>query len=186
MLKDCLIIVEGNTDKDFIALCLEYFNIDYREKNLIISQGKDNLKSLASKIKKAESIKIVFDADNNLKDSKESIEKQLEQIEQDDTQEIKSKCEIFLFPNNQDKGNLETLIENIAKEQCILKCFDNYQECISKLNNINIKLPPKKTKIFAYLNCFGFKNGVKDFKLDDNMLDLNSTYITPLKDFLLK
>lgn len=185
MAKDCLIFVEGNTDKDFIECYLNFLGINNRYK-VIDSEGKDKLKTSKLDMAIPKSIKIIFDADNNLKDSKENIEKQLEDIEKETKKEIKSKCEIFLFPNNQDKGNLETLIENIAKEQCILKCFDNYQECISKLNNINIKLPPKKTKVFAYLNCFGLKNGVQEFKLNDDILNLNSSYITPLKDFLLK
>ncbi len=91
------------------------------------------------------------------------------------------------MPNNKDSGNLETLLENVAREKCILKCFDNYKECMQKLkdNNQNICLPATKSKTYAYFHSFGFKNGIKDFKINGDMIDCESEYLQPLKNFLL-
>lgn len=187
------IIVEGNNDKDFIELCC-YWSLNNYE--IAITNGKcsskkhkDNgIQRVATKIEialeKGERVLIIFDADDNREQSLKNIHKQLDSM----NSTWKSKCEIFLVPNNQDSGNLETLLEHIAKEQCILKCFDSYIECITKLQNQNskIKLPAKKSKVFAYLSSFGFKNGDKNFQLNESMLDLQHHYLKELKNFLVK
>ncbi|RDU72430.1 hypothetical protein CQA66_05050 [Helicobacter aurati] len=186
-----LIIVEGHTDKDFIELYIKrlYSIVDekYKEKlksyKIVKTDGVCKLKSVETEIRKHEQIKIIFDADTDFEDSKSNIIKQLEDMGSN----FSSKCEIFLMPNNKDNGTLEILLENIAKEKVLLTCFDNYKECLKKLqkDNQNIKLPAKKSKIYAYFHSFGFKNGIKDFKINGDMLDCQSNYLQPLKNFLL-
>ena len=183
-----LIVVEGGfgsmTDKDFIELYCKYLGIT--PKKICQANGKDNVKSAEAEIHKAlnmgERVLIIFDADDDIQKSLKNIQTQLVSL----NSSWKNQCEIFLMPNNKDAGNLETLLENTAKEKCILKCFDNYIECIAKLidKNSAIRLPNKKAKVFAYLSSFGFKNGDKNFKLDDSILDLQSPYLDNLKDFL--
>lgn len=183
-----LIVVEGGfgsmTDKDFIELYCKYLGIT--PKKICQANGKDNVKSAEAEIHKAlnmgERVLIIFDADDDIQKSLKNIQNQLVSL----NSSWKNRCEIFLMPNNKDAGNLETLLENTAKEKCILKCFDNYIECIAKLSDKNsaIRLPNKKVKVFAYLSSFGFKNGDKNFKMDDNILDLQSPYLDNLKDFL--
>ena len=78
-------------------------------------------------------------------------------------------------------------IENIAKEKCVLQCFDNYMECLKTLQekNKDIKLPAKKSKVYAYNHSFGYKNGDENYKIDNKYFDLESEYLEPLKSFLL-
>lgn len=183
-----LIIVEGHTDKDFIELYCKYLEVEIKSEQICQTDGKDNIKNVKEKIHKAlkvgERVLIIFDADEDVQKSLKNIQSQLNLLDYS----WGNRCEIFLMPNNKDAGNLETLLEHIAKEKCILKCFDNYTSCIVGLQskNPNIKLPNKKAKVFAYLSSFGFKNGDKNFKMDDNILNLQSPYLDNLKDFLTK
>ena len=185
-----LIVVEGHTDKDFVKLYFDFLasNVKLTDEHFVATGGKDNLSNVEPRINKIleqdERVLIIFDADNNKEQSLKNIHKQLDLM----NPAWKNKCEVFLIPNNQDNGNLETLLEHIAKEQCILKCFDNYAKCITSLQNKNskIKLPAKKSKVFAYLSSFGFKNGDKNFQLNQNILDLQNPYLDNLKNFLIK
>ncbi|RDU66503.1 hypothetical protein CQA53_03395 [Helicobacter didelphidarum] len=177
-----LIIVEGNTDKSFIELYCKYLGVEIKENSIKSAGGKDGLKSIKS-IEKYNKIKIIFDADNDIALAKANIEKQIQEISKNISQ-----YEIFLFPNNQDSGNLEILLENMAKEKCILECFTKYEECLRKLqkDNSNLKLPAKKSKVYAYFHSFGFKNGNKNFEINNDILNLDSDYLIPLKEFLEK
>lgn len=148
-----LIVVEGHTDKDFIELYCKHLKVKIETEQIYCIGGnkyskKDNIKNVNKKLHKTlhigERILILIDADDDIQESLENIHTQLDLL---DTK-LKGYCEIFLMPNNKDTGNLETLLENIAKEKCILKCFDNYIRCIVELRNKNpnIKLPAKKSK----------------------------------------
>lgn len=177
-----LILVEGPNDEKFIKDYLEYLGL--RNKfEVKYTDGKKNLRSYKKDVEKNDDIRIIFDAGKCLQKVKDSIKEEL-------GDNLFDKCEIFLIPNNKDIGDLEILIENIAKEKCILECFEQYKKCIEKLQNKNenIKLPAKKSKAFAYLESFGFKNknGDENFKFNEDIFDLDSEYLSPLKDFLLK
>lgn len=107
--------------------------------------------------------------------------------------------DLFLFPNNKDDGDFETLLETIInqKHSGILKCFSNYEECIAKHNPPNSKaiynLPIKKSKIYSYVDVFSksrlekekFKNG-DYFYTNTEIWNLASPSLEPLKDFLIK
>ncbi|HEB9328103.1 TPA: hypothetical protein RZK18_000861 [Campylobacter coli] len=185
-----VIFVEGLNDEHFLKGYLDYLLTRFKKTiNFEIIQisgnkklaSNTNIKKYKDNIEEVEKVKIIFDADDDLELAKENIKNQL-------GEELFAKCEIFLIPNNKDKGNLETLIENIAKEKCVLKCFDHYTECLKTLQekNQNIKLPAKKSKVYAYNHSFGYKNGDKNYKIDNTYFDLDNEYLTPLKEFLLK
>lgn len=174
------IIVEGNTDKYFLEIYCKYLKINA---NIESIGGKNKLKNYKKLNNDTKYFLIIFDADNDFNSSKENIKNQIKELEN------KSKnYSIFLFPNNNDKGNLEILIENIAKHKEILSCFEQYIKCIENIknHNKNILLPPKKSKVFAYMSSFGFKNGVdsKDFNFS-RYVDFEDDYLKPLKEFLL-
>lgn len=173
-----LILVEGLDDKKFIKDYLEYLGLG-NEIEVKYTNGKDNLGSFKKDVEKNDDIKIIFDADKCLQKAKDNIKEKL-------GDNLFNKCEIFLIPNNKDIGNLETLIENIAKEKCVLKCFEQYEECIKKLQSENkkIRLPKPKSKVYAYNHTFGFKNGDENFKFNEYIFHLNSEYLEPLKKFL--
>ena len=172
------ILVEGHTDKDFLELYCKYLNIDAR---IYVADGKDNLKNRVNLVKDNKNYLIIFDADEDYKNSKANIENQINQMNIP-----KQNYEIFLLPNNKDNGNLETLIEKIARYKEVLKCFESYEKCITGLGNDNIKLPTKKDKVFAYMQSFGFKNSIKPKEFDlSPYVDFEDKYLEDLKDFLL-
>lgn len=172
------ILVEGHTDKDFLELYCKYLNIEVR---IDVVDGKDNLINRWNLIRDDEKHLIIFDADDYYNDSKTNIENQINQMNISN-----ENYDIFLLPNNKDNGNLETLIEKIARYKEVLKCFEGYEECISKLGINDIKLPPKKDKVFAYMQSFGFKNSIKPKEFDlSPYVDFEDKYLEDLKNFLL-
>lgn len=172
------ILVEGHTDKDFLELYCKYLNIEVR---IDVVDGKDNLINRVNLVKANKNYLIIFDADNDYNNSKANIENQINQMNIP-----KQNYEIFLLPNNKDNGNLETLIEKIALYKEVLKCFEGYEECISKLGINDIKIPPKKDKVFAYMQSFGFKNTIKPKEFDlSPYVDFEDKYLEDLKNFLL-
>lgn len=175
------ILVEGHTDKYFIELYCKDLNVDVR---IDIVGGKNNLKNRADLVlRNDEKHLIIFDADDDYNNSKANIDNQINQMNIP-----KENYEIFLLPNNKENGNLETLIEKIARHKELLNCFESYEKCIKglALRNDNIKLPPKKSKVFAYMESFGFKNPIKLKEFDLNScIDLKNKYLEDLKKFLL-
>lgn len=183
--KEINILVEGKADKDFLELYLKYLQAvspDIQIKLKIdVSNGKDGIHNM-QQIKKGKWL-IIFDADNDIQTSKRDIEKQL-----DDLEISLDNIKIFLLPNNNDSGNLETLIENIVKYKEILCCFDSYEYCLSKnmIGNKNFRTPAKKTKVFAYMSSFGYKNPTKEDQFDlSPYVNFNSNYLKELKEFLI-
>lgn len=172
------ILVEGHNDKDFLELYCKYLNIDVR---IDIMDGKNNLINKPNLIRNDEKHLIIFDADDDYNNSKANIENQISQMNIP-----KENYNIFLLPNDKDSGNLETLIEKIALYKDVLNCFEGYKKCITRLGNDKIKLPPKKSKVFAYIQSFGFKNTIKAKEFDlSPYVNFKDKYLEPLKDFLL-
>ncbi|MEI0478230.1 DUF3226 domain-containing protein [Brachyspira pulli] len=181
------IFVEGSSDKDFLELYIKYLknNGDIKnESNYKIEQvgGKDKLFEYKNKIKKTNGkYMIIFDADLDYNASINNIKNQFE-ISNDDN--------IFLFPNNKDTGNLETLLEKIAIYKDVLNCFDSYEKCINGLKNTNpnINTPAKKSKVYAYMHAFGFKNTIQKIEKFDltPYVNFDDPYLNELKNFLIK
>ncbi len=117
--KEILIFVEGPSDKVFLEAYL-YFLEDIPIKNFKVKDvtGKDNLSKRLLEIEKYDKTLIIFDADKDYESNKKEI---LSKTQQKITEE-----QIFLFPNNQDDGDLETLLLEIAKHDEFLKCFEGY------------------------------------------------------------
>lgn len=99
--------------------------------------------------------------------------------------------ELFLIPNNQDGGNLESLLCQISNpdHQMIFDCFDEYQDCLRK--NPDYHLPNLKSKIYAYLETLLPTNqhekiqvAKRDYRNTDHW-NLGNPYLIPLREFLL-
>ncbi|WP_283508725.1 DUF3226 domain-containing protein [Helicobacter pylori] len=151
--KEILIFVEGPSDKVFLEVYL-YFLEDLPIKNFKVrsTNGKDNLSSkLLLETEKYAKTLIIFDADKNYESNKKEI---LSKTQQKITEE-----QIFLFPNNQDDGDLETLLLEIAKHKEIIQCFKRYLKCI-ECKYIGIKEHHelikniRKNMLYAYLEVF--------------------------------
>lgn len=184
------IFVEGISDKDFLELYIKYLKnngyirneIDYKIEQV---GGKDQLfkyKDSKNKIEKTNNkYTVIFDSDEDYYKSIDNIKKQFD---------IDNEYNIFLFPNNKDTGNLETLLEKIAKYKDVLNCFNSYENCINELKKTtpNINTPAKKSKVYAYMETFGFKNSSneKTEKFDlTPYVNFDDEYLNELKKFLL-
>ncbi|RVY50061.1 DUF3226 domain-containing protein [Helicobacter pylori] len=150
--KEILIFVEGPSDEVFLEVYL-YFLGNFPIKNFKVRSinGKDNLSNRLNEIEQYAKTLIIFDADKDYESNKKEI---LSKTQQKITEE-----QIFLFPNNQDDGDLETLLLEIAKHKEIIQCFKRYLKCI-ECKCIEIKEHHelikniRKNMLYAYLEVF--------------------------------
>lgn len=94
--------------------------------------------------------------------------------------------ELFLMPDDQTEGCVETLIEYAARRKEFLNCFECYVKCLQGNGGF---LPDQKAKIFAYMEtCIKKfpKNEVGCAFQDEKLWNLNVEELRPLKDFLSK
>ena len=195
-----LIVVEGIADETFIRQYLYHlFGQKVPENFILRTEGKDNLKSSVA-INRMRSMTdqgginlVIFDADDDCEARRASI---LEWKEQNGLE-----FELFLLPNNQDKGELEDLLENIINpnNRPILDCWEKYEKELVTIH-IEGRTPPplttpaKKTKIYGYLEALlgtseNDKKKIKEREREyHNSLhwNLNAEYLLPLKEFLKK
>lgn len=136
---------------------------------------------------------VIFDADDDYKTRWEELSSLKEQYGVE--------FELFLFPNNQDTGALEDLLENIINpnNRPILDCWENYEEELRKLEIPGRTPPPlttpaKKTKIYGYLEALlgeskKEKKMIKEIERNyENPLhwDLDAEYLERLEEFVGK
>ncbi len=206
--KEILIFVEGPSDKVFLEVYL-YFLEDLPIKNFKVKdvKGKDNLSKRLLEIEKYDKTLIIFDADKDYESNKKEILKVVSKTKQTISEE-----QIFLFPNNQDDGDLETLLLEIAKHDEFLKCFERYLECIKSKEYYKPIKNIRKNMLYAYLEVFELqkffqykwdtnnKKNEENIIIDDKgkikekhkeeyeklkeVIDFNSKSLNPLKNFL--
>nr|WP_187883062.1 DUF3226 domain-containing protein [Helicobacter pylori] len=206
--KEILIFVEGPSDKVFLEVYL-YFLEDLPIKNFKVQniKGKDNLSKRLLEIEKYDKTLIIFDADKDYESNKKEILKVVSKTKQTISEE-----QIFLFPNNQDDGDLETLLLEIAKHDEFLKCFEGYLEYIKSKEHYKPIRNIRKNMLYAYLEVFELqkffqykwdtnnKKNEENIIIDDKgkikeehqeeyeklkeVIDFNSKSLIPLKDFL--
>ncbi|GAA9905816.1 hypothetical protein VN1042_05380 [Helicobacter pylori] len=213
MSKKILIYTEGKSDRNFLGWYLSF--LKYKDHfDIFDIEGKDKLisdeflekidKILKNKHQTYKQVCIIFDADK--KESQESdagFDNKLEHI----CKELKEKRidfpreQIFLFPNNQDDGDLEDLLLEIAKHEEFINCFESYLDCIKKKEHYKPIKNIRKSKWYAYLEVLGLENlytkknifdtegKVKDqYKGDyeklQEVIGFDSKSLVPLKKFL--
>ncbi|TPH85483.1 DUF3226 domain-containing protein [Helicobacter pylori] len=207
--KEILIFVEGPSDKVFLEVYL-YFLGNFLTKNFKVQniKGKDNLSKRLLEIEKYDKTLIIFDADNYKSNKKEIL------TVVSKTKQTISEEQIFLFPNNQDDGDLETLLLKIAKHDEFLKCFEGYLECIKSKEHYKPIKNIRKNMLYAYLELFELekffqykwdtnnKKNEEKIIIDDKgkikeehqeeyeklkeVIDFKSKSLIPLKNFLEK
>ncbi|MGN8488434.1 DUF3226 domain-containing protein [Helicobacter pylori] len=197
--KEILIFVEGPSDKVFLEVYL-YFLEDLPIKNFKVQniKGKDNLSKRLLEIEKYDKTLIIFDANKDYESNKKEILTVVSKRKQTISEE-----QIFLFPNNQDDGDLETLLLEIAKHDEFLKCFEGYLECIKSKEYYKPIKNIRKNMLYAYLEALGLENLTKTNidvfdskgkikskyeenykKLTEEVIDFSSNSLIPLKNFL--
>ncbi|NHA54933.1 DUF3226 domain-containing protein [Helicobacter pylori] len=229
MSKKTLIYTEGESDKKFLSWCLDVWknedHFDQAHFDIIHVEGKDKLFSdefckrieniLKNKNQEYRQVCIIFDTDIKKENQERDAGKENQERDAGFDNKLKHirekfkekgtdfpKEQIFLFPNNQDDGDLETLLLEIAKHDDFLKCFEGYLECIKSkehykpINNI------RKSKWYAYLEALGLENLTKtnidvfddkgkikekhkeEYEKLKEAIDFNSNSLIPLKNFL--
>lgn len=195
------IFVEGR-EADFInKYLISLFGENNGRWELIPTSGYTNL-SLVDQLFKENSDNggvnlVIFDADfpetnGGFINRKKYIKEKL--------RELSILGEIFLFPNNNEDGDFELLLEHIINKEhlCLLECFEMYEKCVGghydDNGNPKYTTPDRKSKIYAYIERLKksrkekerFKNQ-KDFFFDNpTYWNLESEYLYPLKTFLQK
>lgn len=115
-----------------------------------------------------------------------------------DMQALKISFPYFIYPNNQDDGEVETLMEAAARRDLhsvFFDCFEDYEKCVSGVKNTNgqplYNTPNLKGKLHTYMSAQKLSNklrrrlGTGDWLFDDtNYWDLKIADLQPLKDFL--
>ncbi|MCQ2921615.1 DUF3226 domain-containing protein [Helicobacter pylori] len=215
MSKKILIYTEGKSDRNFLGWylnflkCQDHFDIIYVE-------GKDKLFSdefckrieniLKNKNQEYRQVCIIFDADikKENQESDSGFDNKLKYIRE----KFKEKRidfpreQIFLFPNNQDDGDLETLLLKIANHKEFINCFEGYLDCIKKTEHYKPIKNIRKNKWYAYLEALGLEYLYTKKNIFDNIggkvkneyeedyeklkkaIKFESELLNPLKNFL--
>lgn len=148
------------------------------------------VRNITEKVKAAEKAKmiILFDADNDIAGRRKYIKEKMNKVEKEIGLNID--YDIFLFPNNEEPGCFENLLEKITVEnhQKLLRCFEDYQECFGD----NYRKPGIKEKMYAYMlahipsrtQFHKMTTAEKwNFENEENW-NLNAPYLQRLKDLL--
>lgn len=104
----------------------------------------------------------------------------------------------FIYPNNQDDGEIEVLMESTARRDLhsvFFDCFEDYEKCVSgakdELGQPLYHTPNLKGKLHTYMNAQKLSNKVRsklgsgDWLFNNTSYwDLNVDALQPLKDFL--
>lgn len=115
-----------------------------------------------------------------------------------DMQTHKLSVPYFIFPNNNDDGDVETLMESAARRdlhQVFFDCFEDYEKCVSGVKDQSgqplYNTPNLKGKLHTYMNAQKLSNklrrklGTGNWLFDNtNYWDLHAVALQPLKDFL--
>lgn len=142
-----------------------------------------------------EQVLILIDADTTAKEygfakRKADIDKAM--------QEQKISVPYFIYPNNNDDGDVETLMESAARRdlhQVFFDCFEDYEKCVSGVKDKSgqplYNTPNLKGKLHTYMNAQKLSNklrrklGTGDWLFcNTEYWDLNAKPLQPLKDFL--
>ena len=173
-------------DKEVDFRCIGGIGNLFNEKNINqISQSKEV----------EEQVLILIDADTVAKGF--GFAKRKAEIEKD-MQTLKLSVPYFIYPNNNDDGEVETLMESAARRdlhQVFFDCFEDYEKCVSgvkdKSGEALYNTPNLKGKLHTYMNTQKLNNklrrklGSGDWLFNNtNYWDLNAASLQPLKDFL--
>ncbi len=179
------IFVEGKADKRFIEdFILFHFGNDKRKEVLFIDvEGKDKIhlsKNEFIKNTDQEGINLlIFDADKNFSERVIELKKQ--------KQNLNIEFNLFLFPNDKESGDLETLLLNltVAEHQGIFECFKPFNDCLLNKNS-TYNVPSLKTQIYSYLDFQNLEPKENNRNYLSNSWNLDNQYANSLLEFFKK
>lgn len=161
----------------------------------LFSEKTSNIQTIQKA--QAEGTKVIVIADADTIEKGWGYEKRKKQIEEGMKQNSVS-FDYFIYPKNRDEGDVETLMEEIARKdlhKTFFDCFEKYEMCISGETDENSKqkynTPNLKGKLHTYITAQKLSNekksklGKGDWLFDDkNYWDVDSEVLNPLKEFL--
>ncbi|MBO0930967.1 DUF3226 domain-containing protein [Fibrella aquatilis] len=192
------LFVEGVTDVKFLEDYIYYkFNRRIIQENDIIKTGgygslysESSINQLRYTQNQGGINLVIFDADLDFVNRKNELTKKSIDYQID--------LELFLYPNNQESGDRESLLQSIANPEkygSFATCFDPYATCIeaykAEYDLLNApKLTPfqqnsRKTAIHNYLIMHGQEAREKSRNYADTAYwNLDSDALNPLYSFL--
>lgn len=179
------VFVEGSSDKVFLQCLLKHLGISHVHTSVIRGEVSYLHKVRNEILRSNDSgnrIAIVLDADSNPQSKRIEFQKTRDKLK---LPIMDNHC--FLVPNDQDSGDLETLLEQIpvAEHRMVYDCFEQYESCLRNTSK-SYRVPNRKMKIKAYCGVFGIATGPGERNYNDSRYwDLNASAIEPLKQFLL-
>jgi hypothetical protein len=209
MSKKYLIVVEGKTDIIFLKDYLIHLNnslyvtknLDKKNKQEIILKSEDIeikilvaggytvikedkfLQSLRTYKDDEYIILLVQDADNPNKENG-GVKNRIKYLDNSSID-----FNTFLFPNNEDDGDLETLLLRIKKNEkydISHGCYQSYINCTKEINpQWSAELEEDKSLVFNYFRTYyGMENSKEENRrYEVNYWDFESEALNPLKIF---
>ncbi len=183
-------------EKDFIIKFIEHhfpgklYEVDFDVRGI---GGKDKLEASAPIFRLAENDTniVVFDADSPLNGG--GFNKRKSEIETQ-RQKLSLNFELFLWPNNHEDGDFETLLLKMInpKHQGVLDCFQGFEKCVGGRDpkGLMYELPGLKAEMYTYIEIMKLsdderktlKNGFYQFD-NPEYWNLDSAEAKPLKIF---
>ncbi len=166
-MREKIVYVEGESDKIFLTILNEVKNLGLKDSNIINCGSKDKLSKEAESIKeylKAKNIYIVFDSDNQTKETK--IQEIKKQLQENPKQEHRlndgefNQIKIFLLPENDETEHdtnyceLEHLLEKMAKESENKAFYTSFRQHYNTLFNEVKQIKPIQSEQKRRTKCW--------------------------------
>lgn len=204
------IFIEGKNKKvpesEFLCTILQHIGVAVDQYELIHTDGYKNLLDSAItsniEIMRANTDAggknlVIFDADTAGNGGSFAV-RQIELLKRKAA--LGLDFELFLWPDNQSDGDVEMLMESVARKDLypeFFECFSKYEHCMSQRKNDKgesfYTTPNRKGKLHTYFNAIPISKTKKDgfgkgsWRWDDaEIWDLDAESLQPLKKFLLK
>jgi hypothetical protein len=186
------LVVEGPADEKFLKdYCAENFSSDMSKVDFIkLDTDWHGLNKFKNQILRGfdkGGILLILDADTP-NHNEGGFNKRLAAITAW-LEKVKVTAQVFLWPNNSNDGNLETLLQNIIvkEHEQIFVCFEKYEECL-RAGEKGYVTPNEKAKVYAYAYALSEKgeeaSDVKRNYRNPNVWNLKSDFLQPLNQFL--
>ncbi|WRC04722.1 hypothetical protein KVD63_07555 [Helicobacter pylori] len=166
-MREKIVYVEGESDKIFLTILNEVKNLGLKDSNIINCGSKDKLSKEAESIKeylKAKDIYIVFDSDNQTKETKiQEIKKQLQKTSKEEhrlNDEEFNQIKIFLLPENDETKHdlnyceLEHLLEKMAKKSENKAFYTSFRQHYNTLFNEVKQIKPIQSEQKKRTKCW--------------------------------
>ena len=174
--------VEGTSDEIFLGSLLNHLNVS--EVDIVpLGGGVSSLEGAAPLMQEVRAsgqlISVVLDADTDFK------------VRRAEYEDVRDRCDLpidrlFLLPNHEDAGCLETLLEQIAvsEHRVVYDCFQQYEDCLRRHSSSYV-VPNPKARIYAYCEALDIETNAsrRDYE-DPSHWDLDAGALGPLKRFL--